>query len=39
VSDLALLHPGLPLRLDIAPLFVDDDGSSVVSWTFVPENP
>ena len=37
-NDLTRLRPGLRLRLEIAPLFVDDDGRSVTSWSFVPED-
>jgi uncharacterized OB-fold protein len=28
------LRPGLPMRLRIAPLFTDGDGTSVLSWSF-----
>jgi uncharacterized OB-fold protein len=37
-SDLGRLRPGLPVRLSIAPLFVDDDGHDVLSWSFLPSS-
>jgi len=33
-ADLTRLHPGLPMRLEIGPLYTDDDGCDVVSWAF-----
>ena len=32
------LRPGLPMRLVLAPLHADDDGTAVVSYAFAPED-
>jgi hypothetical protein len=34
--DLARLRPNLPMRLEVAPLYTDDDGQVVLSWAFAP---
>jgi uncharacterized OB-fold protein len=36
-SRLDRLHAGLAMRLAIAPLFADDDGTTVLTWAFAPE--
>ena len=36
-SDLRALRPGLPMRLVVEPLFVDDDDTPVLSYAFAPE--
>jgi hypothetical protein len=33
-TSLERLRPGLPMRLQIAPLFTDADGRAVLSWSF-----
>ena len=33
-TDTAALRPGLPMRLVVAPLFTDDDGTPVLSWAY-----
>jgi uncharacterized OB-fold protein len=38
-SDLDRLRPDLPMRLEIAPLYVDDEGRTVLSWAFAPAAP
>jgi uncharacterized OB-fold protein len=38
-SEVARLRPDLPMRLEIAPLYTDDDGTQVMSWVFVPVAP
>ena len=35
-ENLDALHSGMVLRLRIAPLFVDDDGREVLSWSYEP---
>src|SRR4029450_7055440 len=35
-TDLARLHPGLPVRLIVEPLFTDDDGTPVLGYAFTP---
>jgi uncharacterized OB-fold protein len=34
--DLARLRPNLPMRLEVVPLYTDDDGQVVLSWAFAP---
>jgi hypothetical protein len=34
--DPARLRPNLPMRLEVAPLYTDDDGQAVLSWAFAP---
>jgi len=36
VSDLARLRPGLPVELEIAPLFTNDAGDEVLSFAYRP---
>jgi len=36
-SDLATLRPGLPLALEVAPLYVDDAGDEVLSFAYRPD--
>ena len=38
-TDLAALRPGLPMRLDVAPLYTDDDGTPVLSYAYAPDHP
>lgn len=36
-ADPARLEPGEPVRLEVVPLYVDDDGRTVVTYAFAPE--
>ncbi len=38
-SRLERLRPGLPVHLVVEPLFTDDDGETVLSYAFRPEEP
>ena len=38
-TDLTRLRPGLPMRLEIGPLYTDDDGCDVLSWAFAVQAP
>jgi uncharacterized OB-fold protein len=35
-ADLQRLRPGLPVTLVIEPLFTDDEGAAVMSYSFAP---
>jgi uncharacterized OB-fold protein len=35
-ADATRLHPGLPMRLVLEPLFSEEDGTPVVAYAFAP---
>lgn len=38
-SDPSVLRPGLPVRLVVAPLFADEDGTPVLAYAYAPDVP